>query len=336
MIYRLNRLRIAIGALLILWVTGGLFAQVKPEVVTVVEDDTLNVTESMSDSANLAISYFSGDFLLGNPADSLYYYTDVFNGGSAYIPDSARTISTLSPDSLTKAYGGVWSNEILFLFDKDFDPAKMQDSIMIVMQDSTQSGYYPPVPGGINSPFGWRRWQFHCGMDLALSKGDTVRAAFDGVVRYAKWGQGYGNCIIIRLNNGLENLYGHLSAIKVVPNQQVKAGDVIGLGGSTGRSSGPHLHFEVRYKGAPLNPASMIDFENKCLKSKVCYLTKQNFRYVNDVKTVAGSIKYYSVKSGDTLSKIALKTGTSVTALCRLNGISTATILQIGKVLRVR
>lgn len=311
-------------------------AQVKPEIVSVTDDDTLNVRESLGDSLNLSSSYFTGDFLLGNPADSLYFYTEVYNGGSAYIPDSARAISTLSPDSLAKAYGGVWSNEILFLFDKDFDPSKMEDSVRIVMKDSGEGDYYQPVPGVVTSPFGWRRWQFHCGMDIDLDKGDTVRAAFDGVVRYAKWGSGYGNCIIIRLNNGLENLYGHLSAIKVQPNQKVKAGELIGLGGSTGRSTGPHLHFEIRYKGAPLNPASIIDFENKTLKSDVVYLSKKNFKYVNDVKMVAGSMKYYTVKSGDTLSKIALKTGTSVTALCRLNGISSATILQIGKVLRVR
>ena len=138
----------------------------------------------------------------------------------------------------------------------------MDDSIRIILEDNVGHCYSPPRIGRINSEFGWRRWQFHYGLDIGLNKGDTVRSAFDGVIRISKWGWGYGNVIVIRHTNGLETLYGHLSASKVVPNQFVKAGDVIGLGGSTGRSTGPHLHFEIRYLGVPINPNNFINTKN--------------------------------------------------------------------------
>jgi len=285
-------------------------------------DDTINVVESLSDSTNLISGFF-------DVYDSL--------GSLFFNPDSVASFtSTYSSDSLTKAYGGDWSNDVLFLFSKDFDPAKMVDSIRIILQDNEGHCYNPPRIGGINSGFGWRRWQFHYGMDIQLSMGDTVRAAFDGVVRISKWGWGYGNCIVIRHNNGLETLYGHLSASKVVANQPVKAGDVIGLGGSTGRSTGPHLHFEIRYLGVPINPTTLIDFTNYCVLKDTVYLTKRNFQYYSDIKKVAGTAKYYTIRSGDTLSKIALKCGSNVATICAVNGIKPSTILQVGRTIRVR
>lgn len=290
-------------------------------------DDTINVIESLSDSTNLVSGFF-------DVYDSL--------GSLFFNPDSVASIevssfeNTYSSDSLTKAYGGDWSNDILFLFDKDFNPAKMVDSIKIVLQDNEGHCYSPPRKSGINSGFGWRRWQFHYGLDLQLSIGDTVRAAFDGVVRISKWGWGYGNCIVIRHDNGLETLYGHLSASKVVPNQPVKAGDMIGLGGSTGHSTGPHLHFEIRYLGVPLNPTTLINFTNYTVLKDTVYLTKRNFQYYNDIKKVAGSAKYYTIRNGDTLSKIALKCGSNVKTICAINGIKPTTILKVDRTIRVR
>ncbi|MCX7742993.1 MAG: peptidoglycan DD-metalloendopeptidase family protein [Flavobacteriales bacterium] len=118
----------------------------------------------------------------------------------------------------------------------------------------------------------------HHGLDINLQTGDTVRAAFNGKVRYAQYNKGgFGNLVIIRHYNGLETYYAHLSKLHVKANQPVKAGQVIGLGGSTGRSRGPHLHFEVRYKDKPLDPFAFIDYENRSLKSTELELSEVVF-----------------------------------------------------------
>jgi murein DD-endopeptidase MepM/ murein hydrolase activator NlpD len=293
----------------------------KISVAQEIQDEPINVFESESDSANLTSGYFDVYDSLGE----LFFNSD----------SSSTSIMKYSRDSITGAFGSDWSNDVLFLFNKDFDANKMEDSIRIILEDNDGHCFYPPRIGRINSEFGWRRWQFHYGMDINLSKGDTVRSAFDGVVRVSKWGWGYGNVIVIRHVNGLETLYGHLSASKVVPNQSVKAGDVIGLGGSTGHSTGPHLHFEVRYKGIPLNPNSLIDFKYFKLWKDTIYISRESFQYVKGIKKVAGNARYYTVKNGDTLSKIALRYGTNVANICRLNGIRPTTTLNLGRTIRV-
>ena len=122
-----------------------------------------------------------------------------------------------------------------------------------------------PTPSRvITSNFG-RRWgRRHQGLDIKVYIGDTIRAAFSGKVRVVKYdGNGYGKYIVIRHNNGLETIYGHLSKQIVSPNQTVRAGQPIGLGGNTGRSTGSHLHFETRLAGVALNPALFFDFANQ-------------------------------------------------------------------------
>jgi murein DD-endopeptidase MepM/ murein hydrolase activator NlpD len=296
-----------------------------------ISDDSVLTFESPNDSIDLSSAYF--DY---TDSTGIYFFYDVDTVTSSIL--------TLSYDSISKAYGGAWSNEVLFLFDKDFDPSTMEDSIRVVLQDSTHK-FVMPVPGTLNSPFGWRKWQYHYGDDLSLKTGDTVRSAFDGVVRIAKWGWGYGNCIIIRHLNGLETLYGHLSATKVVANQEVKAGDLIGLGGCTGRCYGAHLHFEIRYLGVPINPEYMVDIEGKKLKKDTIYLSKKSFQYITDTKktatvatttTYTGTGAWYTIKSGDTLSKIARYYGTTVSTICTLNGISATSILRIGQTLKIK
>lgn len=133
------------------------------------------------------------------------------------------------------------------------------------VMDLDVSGYYPPVQTRVTSNYGYRpRFRrMHRGIDLSLHVGDTVRCAFDGKVRLTKFERrGYGYYVVIRHDNGMETVYGHLSKFLVKPDQRVKAGEPIALGGSTGRSTGPHLHFETRYLGMPINPAAIIDFEN--------------------------------------------------------------------------
>ena len=128
-------------------------------------------------------------------------------------------------------------------------------------------GYAMPVPGPVTSNYGYRPkfGRMHKGVDLRLKSNDTVVAAFDGKVRVVNYeGKGYGNYVIIRHPNGLETVYGHLNKHLVKENQVVKAGEPIGLGGSTGRSTGPHLHFETRFMGYAINPAAIFDFANHC------------------------------------------------------------------------
>ena len=284
--------------------------------------DTIIVFESLSDSMNLSSAYF-------DVSDSL--------GIFFFAPDSLVLTNDIiaSPDSLAKAYGGDWSNEILFLFNKDYDPSKMEDSVRIVLQNNEGNCFNIPIQDIITSAFGWRRYQFHYGVDVELDRGDTIRCAFDGVVRISKWGWGYGNVVVVRHVNGLETLYGHLSASKVKANQSVKAGEMLGLGGSTGRSTGPHLHFETRYQGIPLNPEFLIDFKNYTVWKDTVYLTKKSFQYVSNIKKATKNARYYTIRSGDTLSKIALKAGTTVSNLCRLNGLKSTSILRIGRTIRI-
>ena len=125
----------------------------------------------------------------------------------------------------------------------------------------------PTTNTKITDIFGYRprRRRMHYGLDIKVYVGDTIRAAFDGKIRIVKnqGRRGYGKYIVIRHDNGLETVYGHLSKQLVEENQLVKSGEVIGLGGNTGRSTGSHLHFETRFLGIPMNPAFMFDFEKQ-------------------------------------------------------------------------
>ena len=134
-----------------------------------------------------------------------------------------------------------------------------------------------PYKGIKTSGYGWRWGRAHTGLDIALKTGDKIYAAFDGVVRVAKFNGGYGKMVLIRHYNNLETLYGHMSEIKVKPGQEVKAGDVIGLGGSTGHSTGPHLHFECRLLYACFDPEWIVDMKNYKLKTKFVRIDKSYF-----------------------------------------------------------
>ncbi len=146
---------------------------------------------------------------------------------------------------------------------------------LLLARDSTDFCF--PVQGAKTSPYGWRWQRGHHGVDIALNTGDPVRAAFSGTIRVASRMGGYGNCIVIRHPNGLETLYGHLSKIHVATNQQVQAGDIIGLGGSTGNSTGPHLHFECRFLYQTFDPEWILDFRNHSLRTRRLHLDKSYF-----------------------------------------------------------
>ena len=186
-----------------------------------------------------------------------------------------------------------------------------------------------------------------------MATGAPIHATFDGKVRIAKPLGAYGNLVVIRHVNGIETFYGHLSRIDVKSGDWVAAGQVIGLGGSTGRSTGPHLHFETRYNGYAFDPQWLIDFKTGVLRQRLFVLKRRYFspysnyeqNFDDEAKNEeedkkadaeAAALTYYRVKSGDTLSRIAVKYHTTVNTLCRLNGIKSTSILQIGQRLRVR
>ena len=199
----------------------------------------------------------------------------------------------------------------------------------------------PTTHTKITDVFGYRprRRRMHYGLDVKVFIGDTIRAAFDGKVRVVKnqGRRGYGKYIVIRHDNGLETVYGHLSKQIVEINQLVKAGEPIALGGNTGRSTGSHLHFETRFLGIAINPIYMFDFPKQDIVADTYTFRKtKGVRSAgsHDTQVADGTIRYHKVKSGDTLSRIAKVRGVSVSTLCKLNRIKPTTTLRIGQVLR--
>ena len=177
-----------------------------------------------------------------------------------------------------------------------FDALTFDDSLMIVLNDPGHCNYVHPFDGTATSSFGFRKYRYHFGMDINLETGDSVKCCFDGKVRIAQRSKTYGYVVVIRHNNGLETYYAHLSKLMVKPGQEIEAGMVLGLGGNTGHSHGSHLHFEVRFKGQPIDPNYIIDFKNHTLRADTVYLTKSNFKYL----TQTYKVRHYSKKKKKT------------------------------------
>ncbi|MDP1622998.1 MAG: peptidoglycan DD-metalloendopeptidase family protein [Bacteroidales bacterium] len=240
-----------------------------------------------------------------------------------YLQDEPVMMS--SEGDSTGLFTAQWINDQIFAYRIPVD--SIRDTV--IMLTSGDRIFTLPVFGKLFRGFTYS----HKGLDIKLNKGDTINAAFDGVIRYAKYNRGgFGNLVIIRHYNGLETYYGHLSKINVKVNEVVKSGDPIALGGSTGRSRGPHLHFEVRYKDIPLDPFRVIDFDNRKLIANTFPVTKKVF-YPDDFVVDA---KIVRIKSGDTIGKLARKFNTSVKEICAMNKIKPSTTLRIGRSLRVR
>ncbi len=225
-------------------------------------------------------------------------------------------------------------------------------------------GFCMPTPSRvITSNFGARWGRQHKGLDIKVYIGDTIRAAFNGKVRIVRYEhRGYGKYVVIRHPNGLETIYGHMSKQLVAENQEVRAGDPIGLGGNTGRSFGSHLHFETRLCGVALNPAIMFDFANQDVVSDFYVFHKNKYQQDGALATrlrgangkngydpalvnspnvgksrdvsSASSTRYHKVRRGETLAAIARKHHTSVSALCKLNRIGKNVRLRPGQILK--
>lgn len=215
--------------------------------------------------------------------------------------------------------------------------------------------YCIPHTGRVTSPYGYRRrfGRMHKGTDIGIRSNDTIRAAFDGKVRLTNYeAKGYGNYVIIRHPNDLETVYGHLNKFLVKPDQVVKAGDPIALGGNTGRSTGPHLHFETRYMGYAINPSAIFDFANhtthtdKYTFSKSTYTQPRNYAPSREManaplttpyqKATTAKATTYKVRKGDTLSKVARANGLSISRLRKLNGLTKNSSITAGQTLRLK
>jgi hypothetical protein len=223
----------------------------------------------------------------------------------------------------------IWNNLVVNPYKIPADSLLLNDSVSLCL-----SGFKYPLTTHyrVTSEFGPRRWRFHYGIDLKVYKGDSILNVMDGMVRISKRVGAYGNLVVIRHNNGLESFYGHLSKILVKQDQAVKAGELIGLGGSTGRSTGAHLHFELRYLGQCINPRDLVDFDSLCIKSDTILLTQKSFDYrKSPMVSATSSGKVWTVRAGDSLGLIAKRTGSSVRKICALNGITTKTIIRPGR-----
>ena len=243
--------------------------------------------------------------------------------------------STLPPPSALW-YGRNLSGSHVRLVDLSMD--SLPDEISIRLLKDNEKFCFP-VKNIITSPYGWRWNRPHRGVDIRLRMGEPVHAAFNGVVRIARPMGAYGNLVVIRHYNGLETVYGHLSRINVKPLQVVAAGQVVGLGGSTGRSTGPHLHFEVRFQYEPFDPEWILDFSNYTLRTRKLYLDKTYFgiRKPNkhedlvykadksivpeeaDRKARSNKPVYATMRKGETLEEMAKRNYTTVEKLRALN-----------------
>ncbi len=222
-----------------------------------------------------------------------------------------------------------WTNSVVHY------NSEMPDSFRIDLRN-----YVMPTPSvKVTDIFGYRpnRRRVHNGLDVKVLTGDTIYAAFDGKVRIASYQRrGYGHYVVVRHNNGIETLYAHLSKRLVDVNQNVKAGDPIGLGGNTGRSSGSHLHFETILMGKCLDPALMFDFKNQKMTGESYLYRRPGSKYIENgqVKIAGPEKKYHKVRSGDTIEKIARKYGVSQRRIFELNGLKSNAIIRPGQQLR--
>jgi murein DD-endopeptidase MepM/ murein hydrolase activator NlpD len=277
-----------------------------------------------------------------NPALSVLLFND---GTWRYVQNR-----TIEQDSTI--YGKFWDTENVSAY-RTVSIDSIPKAVAINLVDSLKHYRYPYV-GRVTSRYGMRHRRPHNGIDIALKVGDTICAAFDGRVRFSKaTNTGYGTLVIIRHDNGIETYHGHLSARLVEENDRVVAGQPIGLGGNSGRSTGPHIHFETRYYGQSFDPERIINFRTGELRRDHLLLKKGYYsiysKYEQDFNAEAerddaekkenalsAEKRYYKVRSGDYLGLIAKRNHTTVSAICRLNGIKPTTTLQIGKVLRVK
>ncbi|MEO8067100.1 MAG: M23 family metallopeptidase [Flavobacteriales bacterium] len=208
-----------------------------------------------------------------------------------------------------------------------------QDSVVLVelTKEEALCGFHMPIVGVVTSRFGWRDGRPHNGVDIDLQVWDTVRTMFPGEVRFSGTFGGFGRLVVVRHYNGLETFYAHLHRLKVTVGQHVDAGELLGLGGSSGHSTGSHLHFEVRFKGVPIDASRFVDLTNGELLCDTLVLAKTRWSYA----AYPLGTTFHTVRKGDHLSNIADLYGIGIQELCELNGISRRSMLRVGQQLLI-
>lgn len=214
------------------------------------------------------------------------------------------------------------------------DPSEVEAAEAEMEYLDFSGAHFPTLHGTLlNSPYGIRKHRLHRGVDLHLHIGDSVVAAYPGKVVVSKYNRrGYGNYVMIEHANGTRTLYGHLQKRLVEVGAIVEGGQLIGKGGNTGRSSGPHLHFEIRYGEVNIDPATVFDFEKgELLPNAERYALAPAIDSHNAIQAELSKHRFHRVRPGDTLGKIAQMYGTTIEKLCKLNKITRTTILRIGQ-----
>lgn len=314
----------------------------EPEPVAVEEIDTLDVEEnddfeSLTDGMPAGVlSRLVGDTLFvscGQDELPRFLVVMTADGECQYRLMPAMLWGDTSNVHPADSIYNMWMNTRVNPYQMPVDSLK--DSIPINLH-----GFVYPLKNltYVTSKFGFRRYRFHYGIDVKVQVGDSLRASWDGQVRIVGWDpRGYGYYVLIRHDNGLETIYGHLSRPLVEENERIFAGEVLGLGGNTGRSTGSHLHYEIRYLGNAINPETLVNFEQGklCVDEDYVITKKGTFKHNEEVKQLKQA-QYHKVRQGDTLSGIAKRYHTSVRTLCRLNKIKETSILRLGQKIRVR
>ena len=229
----------------------------------------------------------------------------------------------------SNVFYGEWNTSVPNPFRNNL--SRFDSVLTLLLVDSASNcGFQIPFDGVVTSQFGWRYGRNHNGIDIDLEVWDPVVSAFPGVVRVARYYKGFGRVVVVRHYNGLETLYAHLHRFKVKPGDIVEAGDVVGLGGSSGNSTGSHLHFEVRFQGVPIKPSQIINFKTNRLHSNLVHLSRSG-----SFLAAVPETKQYRVKKGDYLYRVAKLFGLTVDELCAINGIRRNQVLRPGQKLIV-
>jgi murein DD-endopeptidase MepM/ murein hydrolase activator NlpD len=261
--------------------------------------------------------------------------------------DESETPDTLQIEFPSHDLYATWETSVAHPYK--FSESFKEDSVCLDLVLPEGNPFVLPYRGPLTSLFGWRKYRPHYGTDINLETGDTIVSCFDGMVRVSKYYRGYGNCVIVRHNNGLETVYAHMSKLLVESGEKVNAGTVLGLGGNTGHSYGSHLHFEIRYLGQAFDAQDFIDFEKGELKSTTFMVRKSDVENKYDLRALHNRHKHdlmargkypvkgkiYRVRKGDTLGKIAKRSGTSIKSLCRKNGLRPTTTLRVGQKIKI-
>lgn len=258
------------------------------------------------------------------------------NDGEVSVVEVAEEIQIDSSWVKIAEYYSLWDTRRVNPYGKD--KSAFNEPVLLHLYDTLENRLWkmPQRKTQLNSKFGYRWYRWHYGVDLELDMFDSLYAAFDGIVRVSGYDpRGYGNYIVVRHYNGIETVYGHLAINIAQPGQYVKAGDLLGWAGSTGRSTGPHLHYELRYMGMPFNPEEIYDFSEWKLKMQDYVLTPEAFNYSSGGRATR-KVFYHRVRPGDTVYSIANKYGISVQQLMRMNGLKKSTALRYGKRIKIR